>query len=652
MGASDRRRKRRHRRRRPIPGPTSDPVPGPEQSPGPERAPGPGSAPGRERAALLADAQRRARACPKWIQGPQEAHALGEHLCSPARRRPALVVSTVPEDRRRLAFDLDPLLEEAGQEVEVYVIPNGVETYALTDAMPALTQVYGGAARIYPVDPSWMSDWRLSRLHMARDEGEARRSGAALLEELIAVAATCRLSRRPSLSSAGSPGSDVQGRVEGLVGAERALVRGSDGEVRTVALEASFPGLGVTIDQVLAPGQEVRGVESVRGFLDLSGSLRDGAAWIEELPEGAVALVRVGEVRPERMVVEPWPGVAVDVGLVDVTSSDLDRLTDLFWEGSVARARVHRGAGRLRLTLADVDDDDPLEPVPSLLPGGPPWLVEEGPAWERIEDREAADEGVPASAEWVQAIISDHVEAATVPIAPASTPSGVAAVADPLEEARQRANRLSRELSLEREARARQSRELKALAGALADEQRTSREAQREVQKLANRVHELMEGNRRSRDLARKQRGRPGSEVDPMATTEVFFTDPEQQFRHEVYLAWCRRIPASDKEQRQLPGQWALGPAFLASLEALTAVSRGKVLDVVVEVLTDLVREVPGRGVASTACRRRGCFPPADACRRGDSLAGVAAGQQSRCPSVALLAAAEGRHRVGTGRSP
>lgn len=64
------------------------------------------------------------------------------------------------------------------------------------------------------------------------------------------------------------------------------------------------------------------------------------------------------------------------------------------------------------------------------------------------------------------------------------------------------------------------------------------------------------------------------------------FCDPEDQFRHEVYIAWTRRIPKGEKAVRPLP-QYEIGPDFLASLETTEGVDRRKVVDVVVEVLTD-----------------------------------------------------------------
>ncbi|WP_143556811.1 hypothetical protein [Serinibacter salmoneus] len=94
-------------------------------------------------------------------------------------------------------------------------------------------------------------------------------------------------------------------------------------------------------------------------------------------------------------------------------------------------------------------------------------------------------------------------------------------------------------------------------------------------------------------DLRRRLRaGRAGGGSAVLTGRE--FLDPVEQFRFEVHVAWAGRIPASDKARRPLR-RYEIGPDFLTSLEALQGVSRSKVLGVVVEVLTDLAKELAGR---------------------------------------------------------
>jgi hypothetical protein len=77
-------------------------------------------------------------------------------------------------------------------------------------------------------------------------------------------------------------------------------------------------------------------------------------------------------------------------------------------------------------------------------------------------------------------------------------------------------------------------------------------------------------------------------------SVEGLFLDTEDQFRFEVDLEWALRIPAADKPKRSLAG-YMIGPAFLASLDEVKGVNRAKVVSVVVEVLTGLAMELPGR---------------------------------------------------------
>lgn len=69
------------------------------------------------------------------------------------------------------------------------------------------------------------------------------------------------------------------------------------------------------------------------------------------------------------------------------------------------------------------------------------------------------------------------------------------------------------------------------------------------------------------------------------------FVDAEAQFRHEVYLEWARRIPASDKGSRPM-APYTLGSSFLSSV---TAQDRAKTVSVIVEILTGLADESVGR---------------------------------------------------------
>lgn len=80
------------------------------------------------------------------------------------------------------------------------------------------------------------------------------------------------------------------------------------------------------------------------------------------------------------------------------------------------------------------------------------------------------------------------------------------------------------------------------------------------------------------------------------AEEETDLTKPDDAFRREVFDAWLRRIPEPDRAAKPLAG-YRIGDGFLSSLDSNKGVSRQKVLDVVVEVLTGLAVDIPARSV-------------------------------------------------------
>ncbi len=54
-----------------------------------------------------------------------------------------------------------------GELADVHVIPTGDVSWAFSHAMPPMTQVYGGASRVYPVDLEWATQPSRSPLRFA-----------------------------------------------------------------------------------------------------------------------------------------------------------------------------------------------------------------------------------------------------------------------------------------------------------------------------------------------------------------------------------------------------------------------------------------------------------------------------------------------------
>ncbi|MGW5789179.1 hypothetical protein ACWEV3_01110 [Saccharopolyspora sp. NPDC003752] len=105
----------------------------------------------------------------------------------------------------------------------------------------------------------------------------------------------------------------------------------------------------------------------------------------------------------------------------------------------------------------------------------------------------------------------------------------------------------------------------------------------------------------------------------------ALFSDPSEQFRHDVYLSWARRVPAPEKPSRPLPA-YSIGPDFLQTLQSIEGLDPSKIVDVVVDLLTGRddhgthpLRDVGGRPVIrgdGAICQRAAVQRNAPAARR------------------------------------
>ncbi|MCA5891843.1 hypothetical protein LEP48_00570 [Isoptericola sp. NEAU-Y5] len=572
-----------------------------------------------------------------------EAHELAAALLTPGRRWPVAVVST-PVQGDGPYVDVDALKAEVGDLAEVVLVPTGDTSWAFSETMPPRTQVYGGASRVYGVELDWTSDPYRSRLRFAYTATDGERVRELLVHDVLAAALRAGL---VGTSDGEATAADATGTVRGVVGG-RGLVDLDDGGQVAVAEELTVAGIPLT--QVVTPGQRVRGVVD-RGarLLDLRPSLPDDEASRRLVQSayrvGDVVLVRVREAERDAVTVELAPrfGCRVPRGLV--TGNDLDHLDDLFSPGEVVLARTVASPGGLAVRLDDVDDADDV-PVPALalLAGGPPWLVPAPapsapePAVSTAAVSEAAVSEAAGSLSAEAGPVDGHVggtagtpDLGLGPIVPATTapppptipspahlaqrargthptmPRPAAAHPGPfapaapsgdgqpgtskkalqdaqlaLAEARARAARAEQE-SMDAGLRATQL--AKEGTHLLAEIQHL----RGQVERLENQVREQKKKYR----LADKRRQQAQREHGDAVTVDgPWFTDPADQFRHEIYDAWVRTVVAGEKAALPL-GRYTLGPRFLDSL-GLDGVSRRKVVETVVHVVTGRDRDVGG----------------------------------------------------------
>jgi hypothetical protein len=512
-----------------------------------------------------------------------EAERLADMLLAPDRLRPVVVVS-ISSGHGEPWVDVEHLASEVAGLVDVYVIPTSDVSWALSDAMPPKTQVYGGASRVYPVDLEWTTDPYRSPLIFAHSAEDRDRATQTVIAGALKAAAASGL-LDVSTVTAREVTAEVQGVLE-----TRAIVRVAGG-IASVWQELTFPD--VPLDRVLRRGMEVRGLlDPEHGRLDLRPYLPSGKELVEKAYDTRdLVLARVGEVEAERTTLLLHPDVAVTVSRDDVTGNPHDKLTSLLTTGEVLTARVVGWSdGRPRIGLLDVDDEEEPVPTLSLVPGGPPWL--EKPSHEADFDTAAAVTTTAAPRRDTASLPSrlpiPSPRVATEPARRAivqqlelTLESARARIAA-LTSERDQLDALVRDLQIERDALAEQlaetERDLASAAAELTRQKTNYRNADRRRQALDR---ELRAARRRPAEAARD---------------DDVFLDPEEQFRYEVYLAWARRIPKSGKADRPLR-EYSLGPAFLSSLDSVDGVDRSKVVDVVVEIVTGLADEQPGRGL-------------------------------------------------------
>ncbi|MDR0945218.1 MAG: hypothetical protein LBM66_03535, partial [Bifidobacteriaceae bacterium] len=610
-------------------------------------------------------------------------------------------------------IDAQAVASELGDLADVWVLPTNSLSWGLSKTLPDKTQVYGGAGRAYPVDPSWQDNPYDSPLRFAMDAEQGKSATKHLISDAMTMAVRAGL-LKTSVTTKEAP--TVSGTVRGLAGEQRVLVQLDDGALATIWPDLTLPE--VPAENLLKSGQRVTGrLDPGERRLDVRASLVPPETALKNYGPGDVILVRVHQVSVNTVRVVAFPGLKdVAIGALAVTGGDVEvaDLRDLFSPGEVVKARVI-GIDPLALRMDDVERDDRHVPAPAVLPGGPPWielpqLVKRTTALPSDASGRAhaavgvSDAGTPAGNGGAAgpaaafpgapnpldvygalaakkkgvpykpnvrpaappAVPEPPAEAAPDAVAeayargfrdglagspaagPAEDAAGLAAAGEPAlpdvppEEGTAsdtgnkpapspllvaRAHRggqartappapampdseeaLRNELlalrQAERGARVTaekwQGRLEKAgddLAAARLERdqfQATAREAAEEVNQLNHQVADLRtklretQGDvRAARREAQAAAGKATNLEDALADK---FLEADQQLRFEIYVCWAIRVLPQEKADYPLP-DYRIGPEFVASLNRLQGVDRGKVVDVIVEVLTGRVVE-------------------------------------------------------------
>ena len=494
------------------------------------------------------------------VESVAEAEDLARYLLDPGRPLPVVVVTSAAGQLTPY-LEMDVLAENLRGLADLCEMPTGPVSWAFTRQMPEMCDVYGGAARVYPPGDGWTRDPYSAPLRFVYGPADGKAAIAQLTTDAMRAVRAGGSFAAPAQRSV-----SVQGRVLGVT-AGRGLVRLTRGASGMGSVWTDLVASDVDEACVLTKGMAIAGtldLDSRR--IDVSPMLVAAGDALAGYQVGSVVLGLTRSVERALCVIELFPDfpVIIEPGGVVVTSRLVD-LRTLISEGEVVVARVlARGEWPedWQLSLVDVSPDDVPLPAPSILTGGPSWLVS-------AEDEDAL---VSLVAE-APAVVTPQLAAvpsSRTPPAPALVPSGGGGQADA---------EAPDSLTIERDA----------LLQGLQRERDAARQARRELGALRTAVRKE---TRRSEALQARLTRAEG-ELGRSLNDEALFSDPFRQLVFEVDLAWARRVPAEQKDVLPL-APWTVGPDFFGSWSAVEGVSRSKVVDVIVEVLTGRVYELAG----------------------------------------------------------
>ncbi|QOD05969.1 hypothetical protein IDT60_20585 (plasmid) [Pseudarthrobacter sp. BIM B-2242] len=543
----------------------------------------------------------------RTITSTRDVIELAAELNHPERERPAVVVSTTKSGPM---ISPEALAQRLGTDVDVYLLGSASIAYDFQDAMPLDTSVYGGAARCYPPGNAWAKSTHKSMVRLAYTPEEGRAAIALLagdvadMEPFTPRSATTSFSPRRQ-----APAETVTGTVSVILEPDGVLIKLQDGIAR---IDTSTLAPGISPDRLFSPEQQV------------TGTVRDGMLTITQglhTPADAVDRAVVGSIHPALVLshknVLLFPGLKVRHATAEPAGSVIALQVEL-------QGRADGKAWK----FTTVEDPEPASITEALpfLAGGEPWIRHEA----------TADLPLPVAAPPVPTeppvVPAEPDEPAVVEPAGVDPFAALDSVRARLEHLTAENARLSREitdLQLDKVAQTETSpvpmpsfggaenERLRAQVALLTrqkidmieDVSRANEDANSlaaENAALSQQVERLREDVRKERDRAARAR-QMAKDIDDVAETGPLFADPEQQFRHEIYMEWATRIPAGSKTTTPL-ADYGFADGFLASVEDLQGVDRSKIIAVAVEVLTGLADSMPGRdmhrlrgGVAGTS---------------------------------------------------
>ncbi|MFM5967549.1 MAG: hypothetical protein ACKOQ8_00730 [Micrococcales bacterium] len=515
------------------------------------------------------------------ISDIESVHNLIASIKNPARKRPICAVSiALSEDEP--GFDVPALEEDAGEVADFYVIKSGELTYEFKALMPADTQVFGGAARAYPID--FAAHKIASPLRYPIPPTQLKKATVALVGDIWTYANAAGLVAKPAPNL-----KPELVTVEAIYGGDVAVLKRANGERVSLRSETVFPG--IPLDRVLSKGQQLEGIfdPSNKAFAFSSQNPTVDEV-VKHFGFGTVTLGLIRSTDRKTAKVALHPNLEFEVAKKEITGNERDVISDYLKVGQVYAFRLYRDPqGHVRLRCDDIDDDEPVASALSLLPGSGPWL-EEGLGIVADDEPEIVDELVvseldlPTEAE----IEEELASAAEEQIAQASK--------EDQKLLRDNAFLIAYYRSQENVAKAKV-----AAANALA--QRTKEEADaiaNERNILARENHRLKEANRELgnevSDLRKTKRAlAQRSDRDPWSTRDQF-ESADEWLHEEVRRYWIDTLKPADRREFNIESvDWSFGERFFDGFTKANfdETSLRKVIRTIVELVSNR-NSVPG----------------------------------------------------------
>lgn len=478
----------------------------------------------------------------RLLRTPAEGAELARTLLDGSRPHPVVVI-TGSRGAPGPFVDPVPVAEELHGVAPVFVMATGAVTWAFSDLLPPAGDVYGGASRVYPPGDGWVSDVYQAPLHFAQSTADSEATGNRLIAEALRWAEP---SQHQTAQFRGTV--EATGVVLGTVAGQAIIGLDKGGQAH------SWPELvanNVSTERLFVKGQRVTGSfdHTNRSFVPKRLSAAEALA---EVSVDDVVLVRVVGIGPDSGTVEPYPDFPIRLTPEHVVPSDptVDLRSVVALNEVLPMQVIACGPEPEQWRLGSVVSDDVVASrTISLLPGGPAWLMP------TQADLEVEEEPTPP---------------------PVPRPAPPRVVASPSQEEPGELDQLQEE-----------NRRLLAQLQA----------QNAEITKLRNRVEQQQ---RRVTKLQREkgQRRDIDSEAARILENDArLFADPARQLEFEVEMAWLRRFQESERNSSRRLMNWSIGEGFLESWDQVEGIERRKVVDVIVEVLTDLAPELPGREV-------------------------------------------------------